>query len=59
MKNFRWQMISKLKVGIGWTIVATLIPTIPILGPLLLVTNRLWPAELRISPDTDTNPRHL
>jgi hypothetical protein len=61
MKIFPWLIISKLKVGIGWTIVATLIPAIPILGLLLLVTNWLWPGELRISPDTDTdtNPRHL
>jgi hypothetical protein len=57
MKNFRWQMISKLKVAIGWTIVATLIPAIPILVPLLLVTDWLWPGEPRIS--TDTYPRHL
>ena len=57
MKNFRWLIISKLKVAIGWTIVATLIPAIPILGLLLLITNWLWPGEPHISPDT--YPRHL
>jgi hypothetical protein len=59
MKIFPWLIISKLKVAIGWTIVATLIPAIPILGLLLLATNWLWPGEFRISTDTDTDPRHL
>jgi hypothetical protein len=52
MKTFRWLMINKLKVAIGWTIVATLIPAIAILGLLLLVADWVWPGEPRISPDT-------